>query len=79
MLQREHDWLLPKVTEARAQLEADNKQGFKTEEIYIGWDDLTIRSKQVDTHLANIRGAAEYLADIADTLKMVLAIEEVSP
>lgn len=68
VLQREHDWLLPRVTQARAEFEDGIKHGYK-DEMERGWDDLLIKSSQVDTHLTTIRQAAEFLVDIRDVLK----------
>lgn len=76
VLQREHDWLLPKVQEARADFEEGVKFGFKTEEFDGGWDDLLLKSRQVDKHLDNIRNGAEFVADIADTLKLAFSFKE---
>ena len=58
------------------ELEEDIKKGFRSEEFDRGWDDLMLMSGQVDKHLENIRGGAEFIVDIADTLKLVFSIAE---
>ena len=76
VLEREHAWLLPKVTEARADLAAEIGSGHKTEEFDGGWDDLLIKSKQMDTHLSNISTAVEMLDDIGAIVKASFRVDE---
>jgi hypothetical protein len=83
VLQREHDWLKPKVDYCRKI--DDDSIAYEIAQKWIdeaetaekrAEDNLVLQRKQTDTHLENIRRGAEFITDIVETLKLVFSVEE---